>query len=859
MTMAEQNMSVGAEFKHDRAFSLDSISDFFRTALQKSWNYLQIKREITTFLDQAHISFVTCDQLTALPDPTSWQQRTLEKDGETEILRIRFCPDTPTPHQSIGTQYSFSRLQEPSQLTPEEQSLCECVAVQLYSAKVRSDEKTNSEREIRYFKRILDVIPHCIICISSYNADPKFSFANSLSVEILKSRNLPTEDIHKFETIQQIVHPDDQATFQAAIKNHLATSQDLTQRLRMWNINKFTWVCLRLRCIRNQHNQVEQFLFTSTDIEQEMELEKKIAYNTAKSKFLAVMSHEIKTPISCISGLSSLLQETTLSPEQFEYIKTIKFCSEELSSLVDNILEYAKLDQGKIKLHLVEVDVLQFTENVIRMFRNAANVKGITIRYFFKTGFPRFLVFDELRVRQILINLISNAIKFSDPNTDIFVEFGFDNAEGVEFLLEESCPRMNAWIKVTDNGIGMSEEFIKNDLFRSFCQADLTTSRKYGGSGLGLAICKSLVELMEGSIGCTSKETEGTTFKVCIPLDLPSPTQTENCPIFPGAFYTPKETSLNCQRCNAIHVLVGNDDEKSWIQYLANLGNEVIASHPSLSHFKIVPIKQSAITKSTKALLLCDEKDFNTSVASSFQKCIVFTKDVQKSNSDSLIYWNKPLLVSDFMQVAFEDGITRETHAVNEQRRSSLESTPEILPTCILSSIDATTSSCTLGSTSSLSTLTDYDPKTFPFTDWKVLIAEDNLINQKILLKMLQRLDIHNTDVTPNGLEAFLQFTSNAMSQNSSPYQCILMDISMPEMDGFSCSEKIVEFCTRNSLPLPTIVAISAHSDLDEMFSSSKGIQYMLKKPIKLEKLAEVLRNISQSCEQSNNAVNIQS
>ena len=109
MTMAEQNMSVGAEFKHDRAFSLDSISDFFRTALQKSWNYLQIKREITTFLDQAHIRFVICDQLTAPPDPTSWEQRTLEKEGETEILRIRFCPYTPTTHQSIGTQYSFSR------------------------------------------------------------------------------------------------------------------------------------------------------------------------------------------------------------------------------------------------------------------------------------------------------------------------------------------------------------------------------------------------------------------------------------------------------------------------------------------------------------------------------------------------------------------------------------------------------------------------------------------------------------------------------------------------------------------------------------------------------------------------------
>jgi len=229
--------------------------------------------------------------------------------------------------------------------------------------------------------------------------------------------------------------------------------------------------------------------------------------NQAKSEFLAMMSHEIRTPMNAVIGFTDLLMETALATKQQEYVEIIRSSGQFLVSLINDILDFSKIEAGKLEVERVRFDCVTAVDEVVNTFAPSAREKGVTVTFLPPSpGLPRVVEADRSRFRQVLINLVGNAVKFT-PLGSVTV--------GIS-LAQEITPA-TLLVSVTDTGIGIPVEK-QGSLFRKFTQADSSVTREFGGSGLGLAICKNLVEMMGGKIGLTSRPGQGSTFWFHVPL-----------------------------------------------------------------------------------------------------------------------------------------------------------------------------------------------------------------------------------------------------------------------------------------------------------------------------------------------------
>jgi PAS domain S-box-containing protein len=478
-----------------------------------------------------------------------------------------------------------------------------------------------------------------------------------------------------------------------------------------------------------------------------------------KSAFLATMSHEIRTPLNGVLGMVSLLDGTSLSQEQREYLDTIRVSGESLLDIINDVLDFSKNEAGKARLLSTPFDLARCCEEAADILAAKAAAKRLELSVFVAPACPLELVGDAGRLRQVLVNLIGNALKFTEAGqVALSVEPKRGSDGGLRF-------------EVRDTGIGIARNVLPS-LFHPFIQADNGATRRFGGTGLGLAICKQIVEAMGGTIGATSRSGEGATFWFELNLPVAKARESEDAAPFAGV---------------AVVLLVRSPGLRAAMErYMRAWGVRVVVKDT------VAGAEQAFREDGTARFLLAE-----AGVPHGFA--------IQ----------NIAAIRSRFPEVRIGASSWPGAREVEEARAIGLE---VFYRPAKRSRLLGWLAGRSLGPRPS-------EPKQPSGVSRRILVAEDNPVNQRIVLKMLQRLG-HDATIAGNGQEALDRLHAEA-------FDLILMDCQMPEMDGYQATREI-----RRRSPAPPIVALTANAlEGDRQRCLDAGMDDYLTKPIDLTAL----------------------
>jgi PAS domain S-box-containing protein len=550
--------------------------------------------------------------------------------------------------------------------------------------------------------------------------------------------------------------------------------------------------------IKGENGRVTQVIVVMRNITERKRMEEELRQardaaetaNRAKSAFLASMSHEIRTPMNAVIGLTSLLLDTPLTAEQRDYIETVRNSGDALLTIINDILDFSKIESGKMELECLPFDLRDCVESALDLLASRAHEKSLELIAIIDDTVPAAIKGDITRLRQILINLLNNSIKFTEKG-EVTLTIKVDRKEERDgSTLYVLC------CAVRDTGIGLDEKGISR-LFKSFSQVDASTTRKFGGTGLGLVVSKRLAEMMGGTMWVESKGLgQGATFFFTL--------QTESAPPIARILILPEQL-------RGKHVLVVDD----------NANNRLILTKQIQSW----QMEAVAVESGREALSLIDRgekfdlaildmqmpemdgvtlaEEIQSRIAARQLPMVMLTslgRRVPGWEKLFTAFLAKPVKSSQLYNVLVETLAKEMAGKVESARRSATESL--------------------------------FDSTLGERTPLRVLLAEDNAVNQKLARRMLERFG-YRADVAANGLEAL-----EALDRQ--PYDLVFMDVQMPEMDGFEATRQV-----RSQFPQahqPRIVAMTANAmQGDREACLTAGMDDYISKPIGVNELHSAL------------------